>query len=295
VTGVPAGSPRVYASTACVSAPRDLWAILSAYRTSGLERVELGACTVEDDASPLAARLRGEGLDYLVHNYFPPPPSTFVLNLASPDPQLRSRSLQFVLAAISLAAEIGSSLYSVHAGFVTDPVGFDGAHFVLPAPQSAQEADRASERLAEGLQVAVERAHELGVRLAVENLDVLESDVGRIVPAAPEEFGRLLAEIDGLGLLLDTGHLNVTARTLGFDRATFVDEVAPYVSAFHVHDNHGLADTHLPVSDGSWVLEVLRRPRFAGLPLSVEARFDTAAELAAHVEWLRVELEPPVK
>jgi sugar phosphate isomerase/epimerase len=191
VTEARAGSSWVYASTACVSAPRDLWAILSAYRGAGLEAVELGACTVAGDPFALAGRLCGQRFDYLVHNYFPPPADTFVLNLASPNPELARRSLQFVLDSLALAAEIGSPLYSVHAGFVTDPVGFDGASFILPPPRSDGEAARATEQLVNALRLALERGRELGVELAVENLDVLEGDVGCIVPAAPDEFRRM--------------------------------------------------------------------------------------------------------
>ena len=107
-----------------------------------------------------------------------------------------------------------------------------------------------------------------------------------------EETIYLINDLDdpAFGILLDTGHLNVTARTLGFDRMTFVERVAPYIGAFHVHDNDGIIDSHQPVQPGSWVLDVLREPKFSELPVIVEARFKNIDELCRHVEWLRGEI-----
>ena len=90
-----------------------------------------------------------------------------------------------------------------------------------------------------------------------------------------------------LGVLLDTGHLNVTASTLGFDRLELVDAVAGRVGAFHLHDNDGAVDEHRPVEEGSWALDVVRRERFAAIPVTVEARVPGAAELAAYIARLQ--------
>ena len=57
----------IYASTGCVRAPRDLWAVLDAYEAAGLQRIELGACSL-DPANDLVPRLRRRSLSYLVHN-----------------------------------------------------------------------------------------------------------------------------------------------------------------------------------------------------------------------------------
>jgi sugar phosphate isomerase/epimerase len=106
--------------------------------------------------------------------------------------------------------------------------------------------------------------------------------------AEPREFTRLFAEIhdDLLGVLLDLGHLRVTAKTLGFDKADFIEAVAPTIGGFHLHDNDGDSDQHLPVQAGSWALSVLVQERFNGRPVVVEAKFEGAAELAKHCLWL---------
>jgi sugar phosphate isomerase/epimerase len=87
--------------------------------------------------------------------------------------------------------------------------------------------------------------------------------------------------------LLDTGHLNVSARTLGFVREEFVEAIGGYVRAFHVHDNDGRSDQHRPVEDDSWVWPVLDQPALAALPAVIEARFDSVTALRAHHQTLQ--------
>jgi sugar phosphate isomerase/epimerase len=282
----------VYASTACVPGIGDLWATLDAYRGAGLRSVELGSSTVEDADGDLAERLTGERLDFVIHNYFPPPRDSFVLNLASPDREIVERSLAFVLNTLELAARVGAPLYSVHGGFVTDPVGFDGTSFEFPEPESPHAAQQAQERFVEALSRPLARAEELGVLLLVENNVCTERHVGKLLLSEPREFISLFESVPSpaLGALIDFGHLNVSARVLGFERLEMISAMGTRIGAFHVHDNSGLADEHRPVAPESWVLEVLRQPDFAGLPITVEARFPDVAGLAAHVRWLEREL-----
>lgn len=276
----------VYVSTAAVSAPRELWAILAAYRDVGIDRVELGFCDL-DDVHALGPRLRSLGLDYLVHNYFPPPPDPFVLNLASSDRELARRSLEMVLEAIDLTAELGAPFYSVHAGWITDPIGFDGTSFVLPDPRPGEEAEARS-RLADALGVALARAEERDVGMLLENNVCTDDLRGKLLVLEADDLTALLRELGSsrLGLLLDTGHLNVTARTLGFDRLAFVDTVASYVRALHVHDNDGVVDQHRPIESGTWVQALLRRPVFAGVPVTVEAKFPDATAAQTQARFL---------
>ena len=285
---------KIYVSTACLSTNANLWNTLRALRESRLIAVELGACSgVQEDTDALAARLEQTGLEFLVHNYFPPPSRPFVLNLASADPAISQQSLEFVRRALALTARLRAPFYSVHAGFITDPTGFDKASFVLPMPASSGDAQLALDRFIAALRIALDWAQHLGVQLLIENNVCSEELRGKLLLQTADEFLELFHVLPSphLGMLLDTGHLNVTAHTLGFDRMTVVDQVAPYVRAFHVHDNNGTADAHQPVQPGSWVLDVLHRPEFTGLPIVVEAKFDDVTGLRRHIDWLKDELE----
>lgn len=281
----------IYASTACLGAP-ELWAALNAYERAGIDAVELGNCTL-DTLDGLEARLVEQDASYVVHNYFPPPRDPFVLNLASPDEDVRRRSLEHVTAALDLAAAVGSSIYSVHAGFVCDPVGTAGGRFEIPTPSSPDATPAALDRFTASIESALSHAALRQVRLLVENNVCVPEHRGKLLLQSADELETFLARFDSpsLGLLLDTGHLTVTATTLGFDADDFVDRVTPWIGAFHVHDNDGLADRHLPVAADGWTASVLRRPELAGLPVTVEARFETPEAVASQVRALRSVLD----
>jgi sugar phosphate isomerase/epimerase len=271
----------IYASTACVSTKADLWETLEAYRAAGISAVELGAARL-DARDRLAERLRDTSLDFAVHNYFPPPAEEFVLNLASSDRGIRSRSVALAREAIELCARIGAPFYSVHAGFVVDPDGWDGRMFTFPAPAPGS-VEAATERYAEAYSGLVEAGQAAGVAVLVENNVCTPPVRGKLLLQTAEEFAELCGRVPETSILVDTGHLNVSAHTLGFDPAGFVTALAPAIGAWHLHANDGSADTHDPAAPGWWAIEML-----GTAPVVVEARFETVEELADYVAWLAV-------
>lgn len=281
----------IFVSTACLPRVQSITSRISLYRGHGLNAIELGG-GVPGDKDRLS-QVAGMECQFLVHNYFPPPPDPFVLNLASGDAGIREQSLDLVSEALALTARLGAHFYSVHAGFITDPTSFGTTSFIFPMPTSPDEAQFAMDRFTTALEIVIDRARQLGLQVLVENNACSPELRGKLLLQTADEFLTLFRVLPSayLGILLDTGHLNVTAHTLGFDRMSFVGEVAPYIRAFHVHDNNGTVDSHQPVQPSSWVLDVLRRPEFADLPIVVEARFETVTDLCRHVDWLRTELE----
>jgi sugar phosphate isomerase/epimerase len=270
----------IHASTACVGT-RDLWETLDAYRAAGLTAVELGATRI-DDVSDLAQRLRDTGLDFAVHNYFPPPREPFVLNLASPDDGIRRRSLELARNAIDLCADIDAPFYSVHAGFVLDPVGRDGDGFAFADPEPGA-ADVALDRYADAYAQLSRHGGERGVAVLVENNVCTPSLRGKLLLQTTDEFAELRRRVPETAILVDTGHLNVSARTFGFDPTEFVEALGPAIGGWHLHANDGSADTHDPAAPGWWAIEML-----GTAPVVVEARFETVEELADYVAWLAV-------
>ena len=283
-------SQSIFVSTNCIPGLQSIISRVSMYQRSGLNAIELGGgITVSDNSLSQITQTEAR---FLIHNYFPPPIDAFVLNLASDNNDILRRSLDMVSNAIDFAAHIGAPFYSVHAGFITDPEFFDGNSFVFPSPRSPDQADYAINRFTTAMKTVVDHAERRGVGILIENNVCSEQLRGKLLLQTAEEFLPLFSVLQSshLGLLLDTGHLNVSARTLGFDRMSFIDKMVPYIKAMHIHDNDGIADTHQPIRPDSWVLDILRRPEFAALPLVVEAKFNSMTELCRHVEWLRNEI-----
>ena len=84
------------------------------------------------------------------------------------------------------------------------------------------------------------RAGELGIRLVLENTH----------EECPEEIEPLLAALasEGVGFCFDAGHASAFGRAGLLD---WLEVLGPYLSALHLHDNHGDRDEHLAIGQGS--------------------------------------------
>ena len=287
--------PLIYASTAAVSSHfRTLPELLESLTCLGINGIELGW------SPPLAGLALPAGLGrfsarFLVHNYFPAPVQPFVLNLASQNAATLQRSRDFCTAALRLSTALGAPFYSVHCGFLAelDRVSLGGT---LTFAEIC-DYERGYTTFAESLSLLLAEAKTAGLGLLVEpNVvappNLVEGRNALLMMAEPRELVRLLGDFNSspLGVLLDLGHLKVTATTLGFRPAEFIEAVAPAIGGFHLHDNDGTSDQHQPVRPGSWTLDVLRQPRFHELPVVVEAKFPGAKALAEHCIWLTTQL-----
>ena len=271
----------IYVSTVCLSGKEPLDVRVARYAAAGLNAVEFGAGVTVEGELPQG--------DYLIHNYFPPPQESFVLNLASRDDTVRQRSIDLARNGLELCARMGAPFYSVHAGFITDPTGFGKTSFIFPMPESGEEVDAAGETFLASVALLIEDAERLGVGLLIEN-NVCPLDLkGKLLLQTPQEFLALFERIRStrLGILLDTGHLRVSAATYGLDPAACVTELAAHIRAFHLHDNDGLSDLHLPAERTSWAVAAIQSPSFQDHPVVVESRHENASVLAGYVHDLQ--------
>lgn len=268
------GSRRIYCSTG-VFPSRDIDEILRTALDSGIHRLELGSGVMfrRDLLEKVRAHF-GAPFRYLIHNYFPPPEEPFVLNLAARDSEMLARSRRHCRVAIDLAAEFGADFYSVHSGFALHARPEQLGRSLLEAPSFPYEEAYA---IFVGSVIELNRyAASRGVRFLVENnvvapFNLVDGGNAYLLMARANELIRLWRDVasPNLGFLIDVGHVNVTARTLGFDRRAFLDTVGPHVAAFHLSDNCGDADDNLPFDERAWFLPVLRN--FPSAVMIIEA------------------------
>lgn len=281
--------PGFTVSTSCLKGFETLTAMVDALYEAGVPRVELSHCPPADEAELQALADHPATLN--VHNYFPPADPPFVLNLASSDPKNQALSLAMARRAVDLNARYGSSFYAVHAGFAAELEVKTLGRGLKYGPIQPPEVVRAA--MVANLREVCDHAAERGVSIAIENHPVeaknLVDGENRLLPfVLPGELDALIAEVDrdNLGVLLDVGHLNVSANVLGFDRDAYVDAIAPRVIALHLSDNDALADRNWRIEEDSWVLDLLRRPEYQTQPRTLEIGFDSPAAAAAHVAEL---------
>jgi sugar phosphate isomerase/epimerase len=156
---------------------------------------------------------------------------------------------------LDYAAEAGAELIAYHALNFVDAAG--------PADARIRERALLEER---SLTRLLQRAHTLGVTVAMENLAPVHPGPPRLChdPLAVRNLVRRL-DSPAAGMLLDVGHLHVVADASRSDPAAVAAAVADDVVLFHVHDNFGVRrhdidapgidplklDLHLPPGRGS--------------------------------------------
>ncbi|MDO8577910.1 MAG: sugar phosphate isomerase/epimerase family protein [Dehalococcoidales bacterium] len=269
--------------------------IVKAMKAAGLNCIELGDAPSVSEEDLVELNLLKSLISFEVHNYFPRASRPFLLNLASLDPDNLSRSLEFAKNAVGLCAQLGGTLYGIHSGFRAD-VALSSLGRALEYTRIA-DYEIAYQQMVKSLCILCDHALRTGVTIAVENHQAARCDLinGKNELLLGYEAGELVNLIKdvgrpNLGILLDAGHLNVAANTLGLDRMAWVEQAKPFIKAFHVHDNDGITDLHQPVNANSWIMKVLRNPVFSEARIVVEAKFGDIGSLAAHVAWLRREL-----
>jgi len=223
-----------------------------------------------------AARTRH--IPLLVHNYFPPPPEPFVLNLASANTAVLEASLALCRNAIELSRDIGAPFYSVHSGFAMelswDQLG-DPAEQAALAPEKLFERSEAEGIFRESIQALSAHARTCGIGLLIENNVLTQRQVaaGRaatLLMTSPREIGDFFESLgdDNAGFLLDVAHAKVAAGALGIEPADYFKALAGHIRALHLSDNDGISDSNQPIRKGAWFAQFL--PEYAHLPMIIE-------------------------
>lgn len=197
-----------------------------------------------------------------LHNYFPPPKKPFVINLASTDHDIVIQTKRHIKHALDLSADIGSHLYSFHAGFLINPKVNELGKRVAKRPLINR--NEAMNRFIENVNEMAVYAEKLNASLLIENnvlshnnYDYFGDNPFLMVDA--EECVIVMKETaNNVFLLVDVAHLKVSATSLGFDKVEFLKSVEPWVRAFHLSDNDGLSDTNKPVREDSWFWRHIR-------------------------------------
>ena len=223
--------------------------------TAGVSHIELSGGDYEPDWREKMERFDGS-VEIQMHNYFPVPPRGFVINLASNRADIRNRSIEHAIKSMELSAEIGCERYSVHAGFLVDP---PTEALGRPWPSLAKTPkDDGVAIFMQSISVLSEHAYRLGLELLVENnvltVETCEANGDdALLISTSDQILETVAEFPAnVGLLLDLAHLNVTARTVGKSRESWMYDLLPHVRAFHVSENDGLQDSGAPITKEAW-------------------------------------------
>lgn len=259
----------------------------------GITNIELSS--IHEQEENLLATVCHFDVHFLTHNFFPPLKDRTILNIASTDEGVRRRSLGFIQQAIDFAERLGAAVYTIHPGFLTDPLGesrstgnYDFRFDKLKPGEVAARHAQCFENFLKSLQEIGSYLDGKDVKVAVETQgSVGEKD--QVLLARREEMEKFLTSIrnDRIGINLNLGHLNLAAAAWGFDRKEFAAKVQSKIFVVEVTHNDGVTDEHKALRQGEWYMEILKDGFFADVPLIFEGRFTPENEIVESYELLK--------
>jgi len=178
------------------------------------------------------------------------------MNLASEDLNIVKKTMEHIKNSIELAFEIGTKIYSFHAGFLVDPMVDELGRRVNK--KSLFDRADALKRFINNVNDLALYAKKFNSALLIEN-NVLSHNNYKHFGKNPflmvceKECEYVMKNTEeNVFLLIDVAHLKVSANSLGFDRLKFLKSVYPWIRACHLSDNDGLSDNNESVKEDSW-------------------------------------------
>lgn len=246
----------IYISTACVR-HKKICDSVKELAENGFLNIELSGGTdyyegYIDDLLELQKKYK---LNYICHNYFPPPKEHFVLNLASLDDDIFNRSYDHIKSAIDLSKILGANLYAYHAGYFIDikvkEIGKNLSKVKL------NDKGIAIKRFVKAYKELREYAG--NVELYVENNVVSKANAEKydndniFMLTNFDEYKGLKKQIN-FNYLFDLAHLKVTCNSYNLDFEYQVENMINTTDYLHLCDNNSIADQHKCFTkDSNWL------------------------------------------
>ena len=214
---------------------------------------------------------------FLVHNYFPIPKKDFVVNIASLDKKIRNISILHAKKAIRFCKETNSKLYTIHPGFLSDPIkagrtkkNYD---FIWDTKNLNKNYNLAFKNMLSSLKKIVNFAKDQGVKVAIETEGSFRKK-SLLLMQRPKEFKELFKYFkpNDLGVNLNIGHLNLASKAFNFSKFKFVQKLKKYILAIELSHNNGIDDQHLPLKKNMWYWKIINDPYFSKVYKILEFR-----------------------
>ena len=262
----------IYVSSSC-SKQKKIGAAIRELAEHGFQNIELSGGTeyyegYEDDISDLKEKYN---LNYLVHNYFPPPKENFVLNLASLDDAIYEKSLAQLRKAIRLTRLLGADKFGFHAGFYVD-IGVNEIGKAISAGHLCN-TKQSYERFCKGFNLIKNESK--GIKIYIENNVYSKTNFdiyglqNPFMLTSLAEYRELQRHIN-FKLLLDVAHLYVSSGTLGFDFDSHLDQMIMETNYVHLSDNDGYHDQNAAFTSNSKLLNKIKKKHLNNKTITLE-------------------------
>jgi len=281
---------KLFVSTTFLPDSTPLFEALLQCKQAEIKAVEIGSNHCYENSYDYLSDFRFE---FLVHNYFPIPKDSFVLNIASLDERIRERSIQHIKKAIDFCCQIDAKLYTFHPGFLTDPRGSntknDNYDFQWDETKLQNSNYQKAKRILYlGLDEVVKYAQSRNLAIAIETEGSLKKR-DHLLMQRPEEYEDLMKNYTKgeLGINLNIGHLNLAANAFLFDRLNFIDLIQDQIVAMELSHNNGQEDQHLPIRNDCWYFDLIHDLRFKDAYKILEFRNTPINRIKKNIELIK--------
>lgn len=240
----------------------------------GYKNIELsgGTSLYEKYVEDLLDLKEKYNLNYLVHNYFPPPKKPFMLNIASLNDELFEKSVDHCLKAINLCKILECKKYGVHAGFLIDFSPNEAGKKISYRKPNDRVA--AIDRLSQAWEKITKAANN-EVDLYIENNVYSKANHETYKGNNPflltdyNSYLELKEKIN-FKVLLDLAHLKVSCNTLNLNFLDQSNKLFQYTDYLHVSGNDGFSDQNHGIKDDASITSFFENKDLNGKTLTLE-------------------------
>lgn len=280
----------IYVSSSCVS-QSCIAEVIEVLAKNGVCNIELSGGTgyYDDLIHDLRSLKQIYDLNYACHAYFPPPKVPFVVNLASCNDYIYKRSLEHYIQCVEMLKAMDIRILSLHAGFLVE-IGTEDIGGRLNKKIIYDEA-QAYNRFFSAFDRIRHLCIQNEIRLFLEN-NVLSADnyaeFGNHNYMMMTDYASIMRMKEALDfdLLLDLGHLYVSANTLKLDYGEECRKLKDHAKWFHISENNGSFDEHKPIKEDSEIFRMFLELYHPGLNVTLETK-GNVKEILAGIELVK--------
>ena len=263
----------IYVSTSGIKKKISLINLVKLFNDNEIYNIELSGGKYEKDIYK-KLKIISKYNNIIFHNYFPVPKKPFVINLASNDHKKRKLSINHVKNSIKLLNKLHIKTFSVHGGFLFDPPEKKlGKNFMKI---ELQNRNKCIEIFVKSLKELSLYAKKYNVEILLEN-NVLTKENYSTFGANPflmvdyiECLKIMKKTPKNINMLVDVGHLKVSAKTLKFSKRNFIINCRKWIKAYHLSDNDGYMDTNNAITKNSWFIKLIASKKIKFYSLEIK-------------------------
>lgn len=253
---------KVYISTGFFKKKKPL-TILNYFKKNNISDIEFsGGCYLDtNDIKKFIEK--SNNINARIHNYFPPPKKSFVINLASQNSVILKKSLNQIKKSIILSKKINGKFFSFHAGFRIDPgVKKIGKKFNKVELFNKKKCEQT---FLNSIKNLYNFAKKNNIKLLIENNVITKKNLDQfkenpLLLTNPKDIKNFFRKIPrDIKLLLDIGHLQVSAKTEKFSLIKSIRDLRYLIGGYHLSNNNSINDQNLYFNKNFWFIKHLNK------------------------------------